>query len=1589
MGNLKRFLAMTLTMLMVVGCFAMSGSVAAFDDVVDYQEQINLMNQLRIIEGYNDDEFGPDDDVERWQMALLIAKIMTGKVDDAYVNFGETQNNTAFEDIEVEHFYGSISYGNENGIILGTSATTFEPTNGIMIQDVFTMVVRMLGYGSASMDANYPWSYVDKAIQLGLDKDLDESYNNEDVATRGQAAVILYNALFAKKADGTTYAASKFNLTMETIVLTGTSKANMFATGEKIDKKLADDNYVAFNVLNADGTLGSETFYLLKSIFNYGEDADENLYFGQSYKVITKDNYTTVLYWEPIEAVRVDQTDFDGVKDTDDNFVIEGKTYKAVKSYSVLNNNQGKKFHDNLEFVGYDMNNKKTVNDATSYVMNAKRDILDDKGKEVFFYMPSGTAANAVATESSWKDAYKKEAKLENGTVVWVTPSQADWDNVYKYPTKTSTGAVNSLGSDVKANKVVNELNAYSDTVLYDDNSDGIYDRAIYTYYKFGFIEYNDDKHLVIAGSKVFDNVAYDDKSITYVTADGEVLAAADVMKPLDTNLTKGNYVLYSYNKDTRYVTIKEFFTPNQGLVTTIDKPNNKIAFDQVYYNISAGNVAGTKFDLGNSKLPGAYKSDVLSRLGSRGIDELQGRNVHYIEKDGKVLAVYEAYKNDGKYFVLDSVVGINSTGYVNALVYNNSNVRSVVTIASVEGDWYGASNFTSYSSNAAWLETAKGELFKYTTDALGNYHAEWINSDTDFTYYYNRITSLNNVWLEFKNGVAFPVFNFLPVNGIREARFFDDANGVAKPFSQFKATNDTVIIVMGRDGVINGFKGVPANGSQINLYRGDDGSWLSSLFGNDPVKVYVKTKDDPAVAEFIYVMGGSFSNYTTTQSWNYQSNNTIIYVEDDTMATETITNQTNSGYGVTLGAVYSYNKAIDFVNGGVKDNILTYNGRLSVGNFYEIKDNYVEALVSKSDSRIGSGQLVYVDTYEAVVQAPVHGILTEVIATNYRANFLFEVSEDGKSITDTKPNKEDIAPKNMIKDVRAEINNEGSYAAVYYYAGDLEAPANVFIYNKILKDLNPSARKLYQRNDWVMEDIKILSWEQIDIGGYFGTLSASGTVPVLLPVLERYSFAGAHSNTGAFNIYEINANDYARLSSAGVLANDGYNYVIKDLGTNMRLFDPNGNEVTNFTNANVIAFTQLMYTNAGGYKYFLGFTSTPTGLAQRVGGVAGTYTLRYNVNNAIVPYEIELTSSSTVAGATAGFGLDPFRYVILNHNMFNLPRNAVLGENLLTDKILDDLLGIEYINAVPRIYANYREMFTGYQMGENIATHQGGQGGLVNGIIDNGLFNIDSYKDSFYQYIGIPLDTAAQAIVGLTNWLDMNDVDILARHISQLTYRWCGTDVHSMYLRVPVVTINGSKLDYTISGIYVDDRTDFTGIIKNWDLHIDPVPNCWTLIDTVWYQDAYHDVYRIDVPTTLVRNIVFSVNYLVPNGTANITANTAGDLIAHTGPLVDDRGVVVVNANNVGSTTYELTAGFPVATERIFILEGVDAVDFYADITPNILTIRFISPAGVVTTLTDTGTFIGASGSTPGHLFFNITIPSGNLGDQVTITLE
>ena len=197
----------SLATLMIVAALMTGAHAKSYDDIASgdrYAEQIEILSDIGVIKGTSDTEFSPDENVTREQMAMLLFRLMIGKD-----NAGKL-NTTAFTDLYDETYHGAISWANASGYILGTSETTFEPTEGITLQDAMTMLVRALGHDNDKMNAGYPWTYIDTALKLGLDDGL-EDLDYTKILTRAEIAGLLYNAITAEylipktAANGSTY----------------------------------------------------------------------------------------------------------------------------------------------------------------------------------------------------------------------------------------------------------------------------------------------------------------------------------------------------------------------------------------------------------------------------------------------------------------------------------------------------------------------------------------------------------------------------------------------------------------------------------------------------------------------------------------------------------------------------------------------------------------------------------------------------------------------------------------------------------------------------------------------------------------------------------------------------------------------------------------------------------------------------------------------------------------------------------------------------------------------------------------------------------------------------------------------------------------------------------------------------------------------------------------------------------------------------------------------------------------------------------------------------------------------------------------
>lgn len=344
MKKSNKFIAIALAGLISAGTIGPAAiSAKTFSDVTEksgYSEQIDVLSDIGVIQGTSKTEFSPEDDVTREQMAMLLFRLMLNKTD------GGKTNTSQFVDLYDETYHGAISWAAAARYILGTEADKFEPTGGIMLQDAMTMLVRALGQESTQMNKGYPWTYIDAAIKLGLDKGL-EKISYTDTLTRAETAVILYNALTAEYLVPKTlsngviiYEKSSiieevFGYDMNVAKITATNDYTM--TGTSVVK----NGYV---VMTYTDDSGKEKSMAVK-FSDLGLEGEPNDWLGQSFKLVYLVNSSTKLV-NVLSSVSASESEhFDTAKvDSDNKYVtIDGTKYYVVEEYSetlATNNNE-------------------------------------------------------------------------------------------------------------------------------------------------------------------------------------------------------------------------------------------------------------------------------------------------------------------------------------------------------------------------------------------------------------------------------------------------------------------------------------------------------------------------------------------------------------------------------------------------------------------------------------------------------------------------------------------------------------------------------------------------------------------------------------------------------------------------------------------------------------------------------------------------------------------------------------------------------------------------------------------------------------------------------------------------------------------------------------------------------------------------------------------------------------------------------------------------------------------------------------------------------------------------------------------------
>ena len=161
-----------------------------------YSQALQKVYDEGIISGFPDGLFKPNDPLTRAQAVSMLGRALGWPV----------STTTHFQDVSTKSFaFSSISYAYEQQIVKGVSPSRFAPQSGIKRGDLALIMFNTLKLPettSTTFSDVPPEKYYSKAIQSMVENGImvgypkDQTFRPEQLVTRAEFSVMLYNALY-------------------------------------------------------------------------------------------------------------------------------------------------------------------------------------------------------------------------------------------------------------------------------------------------------------------------------------------------------------------------------------------------------------------------------------------------------------------------------------------------------------------------------------------------------------------------------------------------------------------------------------------------------------------------------------------------------------------------------------------------------------------------------------------------------------------------------------------------------------------------------------------------------------------------------------------------------------------------------------------------------------------------------------------------------------------------------------------------------------------------------------------------------------------------------------------------------------------------------------------------------------------------------------------------------------------------------------------------------------------------------------------------------------------------------------------------
>ena len=195
---MKKFLSLVLALVMTMSLVTISAGAKDFtdSDKVTYDDAIEVMSELKVIDGYTDGSFRPTVELNRGAAAKIICNMILGPTTASALS----ASSAPFVDVPADSvFAGYITYCAKEGIINGYADGTFRPTAPLTGYAFMKMLLGALGYDAdieGYTGANWSVNVAKQAIGIDLD-DGNDNFVGTKYVTREEACLYALNTLKA------------------------------------------------------------------------------------------------------------------------------------------------------------------------------------------------------------------------------------------------------------------------------------------------------------------------------------------------------------------------------------------------------------------------------------------------------------------------------------------------------------------------------------------------------------------------------------------------------------------------------------------------------------------------------------------------------------------------------------------------------------------------------------------------------------------------------------------------------------------------------------------------------------------------------------------------------------------------------------------------------------------------------------------------------------------------------------------------------------------------------------------------------------------------------------------------------------------------------------------------------------------------------------------------------------------------------------------------------------------------------------------------------------------------------------------------